>query len=218
LVVGEGSAGAASTVRSSTDPEYTPVKHTLTAALVLAVAACGSILQSGAPPADTSREYEPPPSWEAGIQFHFTDSTWNSEPAIGQRLFGAEVRFHDGRRERVVTGRELFYSSSSAIHTPWYRVWLPAGAREIEPTLRVTIGDRYGNRTVAEYPLRVMRDGFYRVVFAVYTPGLDEARGWSPLHSTMRVYDVPADVKRLTTDSLRIGYYGVPRDCFNCPM
>lgn len=195
------------------------MKHALTVVLTaLSLAGCGSaILHSGASASDVSKEYEPPSDWEAGIQFHFADSTWRGNPS-GSRIYGAEVRFADGRKERVVTGRELFYSASSAIQTPWYRVWLPAGAREIEPTLYVTIGDRAGNRTVAAYPLRVRRDGFYRVYFAVYTPGLQEARGWNPMQSTTRVYDVPADAKRLTTDSLRISHHGVPRDCFNCPM
>ncbi len=196
------------------------MKHARTAVLVvLALAACGPIVHAGVSASDVSKEYEPPPEWESGIQFHFIDSTWTGKPDMGRRIiYGAEVRFHDGRRERVVTGRELFYSASSAIHTPWYRVWLPAGAREIEATLYVTIGDQGGSRTVAEYPVRVMRDGFYRVGFAVYTPGPDEGRRWSEWNITSRVYDVPAGAKRVATDSLRIGYHSVPRDCFNCPM
>ncbi len=194
------------------------MKYALTAVLVgLALAACGPLVHGGVSASDVSKDYEPPQDWEAGIQFHFADSAWRGKPDVGRRIYGAEVRFHDGRRERVVTGRELFYSASSAIQTPWYRVWLPAGDREIEPTLYVTIGDRAGNRTVAEYPLRVMRDGFYRVYFAVYTPDPDADR-WNPMLSTTRVYDVPAGAKRVATDSLRISNHSVPRDCFNCPM
>jgi hypothetical protein len=195
------------------------VKHALKFTLVgLALAGCGTILHSGVPASDVSTDYEPPSDWEAGIQFSFADSAWKGEPSVGPLRYGAEVRFHDGRRQRVVTGRELFYSASSTIQTPWYRLWLLAGDREIDPVLYVTIGDQAGNETIAEYPLRVRRDGFYSVRFAVYTPGPDEGRRWSQWNTTSRAYDVPAGAKRVATDSLRIGYHSAPRDCFNCPM
>ncbi len=175
----------------------TPVTRILITLSVVALAACGSILHgTGSDADDTSREHKPPPSWEAGIQFHFADSAWTGQPAIGDRLYGAEVRFHDGRRERVVTGSDLFYSSASVIQTPWYRIWLPAGAPDVEPTLRVTIGDRHGNRAVAEYPVRVVRREFFRVLFAVYTPRADEGPWISPARSTGRAYDVPVGAKQ----------------------
>lgn len=185
---------------------------------VVVLAACGSILHgTGLDADDTSWEHKPPPSWEAGIQFHFADSVWKGPPAIGDRLYGAEVRFHDGRRERVITGSDLFYSSASAIQTPWYRIWLPAGTAELEPTLRVTIGDRHGNQAVAEYPVRVVLRDFHRVLFAVYTPPANPGPWISPARSTGRAYDVPEGAKEAPTDSLRIGYYPVPSPCFNCP-
>lgn len=193
-----------------------PVKSIATAVLFFALAAC-SLFENAPGGDDTSKEHKPPPSWQAGIQFRFADSVWSGHPPVGNPLYGAEVRFHDGRRERIVSGRGLFFSGTSVIQTPWYRIWFPRDARELNPTLRVTIGDREGHQSVAEYPIRVLHGDFHVVLLAVYTPEVVEGRWVSPARSTTRAYDVPAAAKELPTDSLHIGYFPVPSPCFNCP-
>lgn len=192
-----------------------PLRPAFSLALLMTVVACGSILNpGGSAPGDTSKDFEPPPSWEAGFQFHFADSTWKGPPPV-EWIYGAEVAFFDGRRERILTGRDLFYSSSNSIRTPWSRLW-PSRLPNGETTVRVTIADREGNRSVAEYPIRVGSDEFYWFNFHVYTRVQDSAR--SPVLLTDRSFDVPAGAKRLPSDSLWIGYVGRPRSCFNCPF
>jgi hypothetical protein len=189
------------------------MKRMTTAMLFLALTTCGPILHGTGPESnDTSSEHAPPLSWEAGIQFQFADSAWKGRPRMGDPRYGAEVRFHDGRTERVVTGGDLYNSPSGAILTPWYRIWLPADRREVEPSLRVTIGDRGGNRASAEYPVRIVRGDFYHVLFGVYTPQPVVEGGWvNPARPTIRAFDVPAGAKSAPSDSLRIGYYAIPR-------
>lgn len=193
------------------------LKRALFSGLLLTVAACGTILHAGGSTADdTSKDYEPPQTWGAGIQFHFADSTWRGEPAVGNRLYGTEVMFFDGRRDRAITGKALFYSPANSVQTPWSRLW-PRSTGEAETTLQITIRDRTGNAAAAKYPLLVRRNEFYRVFFGVYTNVPDGV--WiSPLRSTLRSFDVPPGAKRLPSDSLWVGYYAVPRDCFDCPF
>lgn len=135
--------------------------------LPVSVAGCGSIPRGSSAAGDTSPEYEPPPAWQSGIEFHFADSTW----ATARQLlrYGARVEFLDGTRYRVVTGRDLWQDDDGGpVHTAWHRLWLPASG-ELPVSLRITIGDPAGGQTVADYPVMAKRDQFYRIYFGVHT-------------------------------------------------
>jgi hypothetical protein len=183
----------------------------LRAVLLLSVSACGSMRPVTGAEGDTSRESEPPPAWQSGIQFHFADSTW----ATARELrYGARVEFFDGTGHRVVTGRDL-WQNDGPVHTAWHRLWLPASG-ELPVSLRITIGDPAGGQTVAEYPVVAKRDQFHRIYFGVYTRR-EEPHRPSVLHD-LRSFGVTRAARREPGDSLWIGYYVTGRDCFDCPL
>lgn len=182
----------------------------MAAVLLLFVSACGSMRPATSAAGETSRESEPPPVWHSGIQFHFADSTWAT---ARQLRYGARVEFFDGNGYRVVTGRDL-WQNDGPVHTAWHRLWLPASGG-LPVSLRITIGDSAGGRTVAEYAVVAKRDLFYRIYFGVHTYR-EEPHNRSMLHD-LRSFGVTAAARREPSDSLWVGQHITGRDCFNCP-
>ena len=150
----------------------------LRAVLLLGAGACGMVRSMTSAEGDTSRESEPPPAWQSGIQFHFADSTWATARELLR--YGARVEFFDGAGYRVVTGHDLWQNDGGPVHTAWHRPWLPASG-ELRVSLRITIGDPAGGQTVAEYPVVAKRDLFYRIYFGVHTYR-EEPHNRSALH------------------------------------
>lgn len=179
------------------------------------LAGCTSILHPGRSD-DTSSAFEPPQSWDSGVNFQFADSTyvWVTAGTPPTVRFGAEVEFFDGRRYRKVRGSDLFTTEANELRTPWYRIWMPSGA-EHPVTLRITIGDPQGERTVSEYPLNVRLDDFYQIRFGVGTNDPRPGHIWIP--NDLRSYPVPAGARTSPRDSLWVGWFVRGRDCFDCP-
>jgi hypothetical protein len=176
----------------------------LAATLLAAAAGCTTILGPGGG-GDTSRATEPPASWESAVLFQFRDSLSDSTAS-----FTARVEFGG---HHTVTGRDVYLTESNFLRTPWYRL------RVSEPeqmVIRVVLEHPRELRTVAEYPLPVVRNEFFYVLFGVGT--LEPEQPHRPyIVQDLRKYAVPAEVRRQPTDSLWIGYYTRGRDCFACP-
>ncbi|MBW3571064.1 MAG: hypothetical protein KY467_08150 [Gemmatimonadetes bacterium] len=179
--------------------------------LLVAAAGCSGLLSSSES-THTSRAFEPPQSWEAGVVFLFRDSV--ADP--GNR-YGARVEFFDGAGRKVVaSGRDLFRTESGEVRTPWYRIWLPRSG-EYPATVRITIGDSAGEQTVATYPLTVKNDVFYYVRFGIASFDHAGQRPTNPIVFGLRAYPVPAGARRAPGDSLWVSWVHRGRYCFDCP-
>jgi hypothetical protein len=135
----------------------------------------------------------PPAAWDAAISFFLTDST--------------RVEFFDGRRTRIVYGRDrLEYGRET---------WYPVRARPtFSTTIRVTaIFPGHGTVT-AEYPLTVERGSFY-TVSAV--PMSDSPSRRLIGAQEPRSYPMPPGARREPSDSLWVFWSGRTRDCWTCP-
>lgn len=178
--------------------------RTLAAIMLAAAPGCTPIIGPGSS-GDTSRATEPPAAWESAVLFQFRDSL--SDSAAN---FAARVEF-DGRY--TVTGRDVYLTESNFLRTPWYRLRVPEPEQMV---VRVVLEQPREVRMVAEYPLTVIRDEFYYVLFGVGT--LEPEEPHRPyIVRELKKYAVPAEMRRQPTDSLWIGYYTRGRYCFGCP-
>jgi hypothetical protein len=177
--------------------------------MALAMSGCTGVLNS-TESSRVSSAYEPPRSWDSALLFRFEDSTQSES-----ERYGARIEFFDGERQRSVTGADVFRQGGSS-RTPWYRVSMPASG-EFATTVRITIGDLAGARTVAEYPLTMKANDFYYVRFGIGTlePGLHPPT--NPMVEELRGYDVPAGARRAPSDSLWVSHVTRGRYCFDCP-
>lgn len=181
------------------------------ALLLISSVACTGLLNPAEAPG-TSRDFEPPPAWGAGVTFLFQDSAANPSNA-----YGASVEVMDGAGGKVVaTGRDLFRTEGGEVRTPWYRMW-PGEAGEYVATVRITIGDAARERTVATYPLVVKKDHFYYVSFGIATFDRASQRPTNPSVFDLRSYPVPAGARRAPGDSLWVSWVHRTRYCFDCP-
>jgi hypothetical protein len=118
------------------------------------------------------------------------------------------VEFFNGRRTRTTSGAEG--TEEAFGRTPYYRLYV----RDTLPTtFRVRVQHADGSATAVEYPMGMVRDGFYTIVVTI---GTVEAR---TIHggTGFRSYPVPASAQRFPSDSLWIYWGGRGRDCWTCP-
>lgn len=185
------------------------MRTVVAATIGAAVWGCAGALHAPASPS-TSRDYEPPQPWKSAVLFSFLDSTW-----LDEFPYGARIEFHDGQGTRSASGRDLFHHELGNVRTPWYRIWMPPSG-EYATTIRVTISDASGQRSVAEYPLILKNDTFYFINFGVGTFDPGQRRHPGLVLEGLRAFPVPAGARRAPGDSLWISHVTSDRDCFHC--
>jgi hypothetical protein len=174
------------------------------AALLCATSACAGLPRAGA---DLSTAHEPPRSWDAAVQFTFSDSSRASNVE-----HATVVEFHDGVRQRAVTARDLFTTPENQVRTPWYR--LRPGKDGLPAVFRVTLEHAGGARTTADYPVTIRPDHFVTLSAGVFKHDHIPRSMSEPLYRSFPVH--PA-ARTQPGDSLWIGYWLNGRHCFGCP-